>query len=264
MYLHLVELRKLKPSRKEPPHYANRYLFVGCAAGVRSFPRQAASNTRSPRPRESRWGQLRSPGTRILESCKQRGTAARSTIAVSAYGAVFEREPAGRGCRVFLRAAAGIRTSPDGRSKGPVSKRHRIAARSARIFSLVAAPSRLRQGNDRYIGTSQAAFRREDFRCELDRGHRPCRTSRRFSSEEGSRGRAGLVCRKRRQGASCRVVAGSLLSPGKAGFRRGRTGQSPRLSAAERLQRLRTADYAHHSFFGGGHIRARFCPPAHK
>ena len=58
----------------------------------------------------------------------------------------------------------------------------------------------------------------------LDRGHRPCRTSERFSSEEGSRGRAGLVCRKRQQGASCRVVAGSLLSPGKAGSRRGRPG----------------------------------------
>jgi len=32
-----------------------------------------------------------------------------------------KRKAAGGRCRVFLRAAAGIRTSPDGRSKGPVS-----------------------------------------------------------------------------------------------------------------------------------------------
>src|SRR5712691_2376249 len=187
----------MKPSRKEP-NYANRYLFVGCLAGVRSLPSQPGRNTCWPRSRESRWDRLRSPGTRVFESRKQCGTTQRSTVAVSAYGAVFERELAGRGCRVFLRAAEGIRASPDGRSKGTVSKRHRTAARSTRIFRLVAAPSRLRQRNDRYIGTSQAAFRREYFRCELDRGHRPYRTPRGFSSEEGSRGRAGLVCRKRR------------------------------------------------------------------
>src|SRR5713101_1958809 len=234
MHIHLLDLKRLKSSRKEPIH-ANRYLFVGRVAGVRSLPSQPARNTCSPRSRESRWDRLRSPGARVFESRKQCGATERSTVAVSAYGAVFERELAGRGCRVFLRAAEGIRASPDGRSKGPVSKRHRTAARSTRIFSLVAAPSRLRQRNDRYIGTSQAAFRRKDFRCELDRGHRPYRTPRRFSSEEGSRGRTGLVRRKRRQGASCRVVAGSLLSPGKAGAGRRRAGPSPRLYAEERV-----------------------------
>lgn len=34
---------------------------------------------------------LRSPGTRLLESCKQRGTAARSTVAVSAGRCVLSR-----------------------------------------------------------------------------------------------------------------------------------------------------------------------------
>jgi len=53
------------------------------------------------------------PRARIFESCKQRGAASRSTIVVPAHGAVFEREPAGRGRGVFLRAAEGIRTSPD-------------------------------------------------------------------------------------------------------------------------------------------------------
>src|SRR6267143_3136947 len=197
MYIHPLDLKGLIPSRKEPID-ANRYLFVGRAAGVRSLLSQPARNTCSPGSRESRWDRRRSPGARVFESCKQCRTTERSAAAVSAYGAVFEREPAGRGCRVFLRAAEGIRASPDGRSKSPVSKRHRTAARSTRIFSLVAAPSRLRQRNDRYIGTSQAAFRREYFRCELDRRRRPYRTPRRFSSEKGSRGRAGMVCRKRR------------------------------------------------------------------
>src|SRR5713101_2400079 len=168
MYIHLVELRKLKPSRKEPPHYANRYLFVSPAAGVWSFPSQVASNTPSPRPRESRWGQLGSPGTRIFESCKQRGTAARSTIAVSAYGAVFERAPAERGCGVLLRAAEGIRTSPDRRSKGALSERHRIVASSACISGFAAAPHRLRERYHRDTGTSEAALRRADLRGELD------------------------------------------------------------------------------------------------
>jgi len=39
---------------------------------------------------------------------------------------------------------------------------------------------------------------------------------------------------------------------------------SPRLSAAERLQGVRQADYTHYSFFGGTRIRTRFCPTAHK
>src|SRR5712691_10001494 len=173
--------------------YADRHLFVGRAAGVRSFPRQAASNTCWPRSRESRSGQLRSPRTRIFEGRKQRGAAARSTVAVSAYGGVLEREPAGRGCRVFLRAPEGIRASPDGRSKGVVLERHRIVASSACIFSFLAAPSRLCQRDDRYIGTSQAAFRRASLRGELDCRHRPCSASKPLPSEEGGAGRPGLV-----------------------------------------------------------------------
>src|SRR6266568_5387219 len=187
MYIHLVLLRGIKPFQKGTI-YADRYLFVGRAAGVRSFPRQAASNTCWPRSRESRSGQLRSPRTRIFEGRKQRGTAARSTIAVSAYGGVLEREPAGRGCRVFLRAPEGIRTSPDGRSKAAVSECHRIVASSACIFSFPAAPSRLRQRDDRYLGTSQAAFRRGNLCCELDCRHCPYRASKLFPSEGGSAG----------------------------------------------------------------------------
>src|SRR5205807_1113786 len=102
MYIHLVEGIG---NFQKGTIYAEHYLLVSCAAGVRSSPCQTASNTRSPRPRESRRRRLGSPGTRIFEGCKQRGTAARSTIAVSANGAVFEREPTGRGCRVLLRAA---------------------------------------------------------------------------------------------------------------------------------------------------------------
>src|SRR5712692_2012443 len=150
-----------------------------------------------PRPRESRWGQLRSPGTRILESCKQRGTAARSTIAVSAYGAVFEREPAGRGCGVLLRAAEGIRTSPDGHSKGAVSERHRTVASSVCIFRSVTAPSGLCERHHRDTGTSQAAFRRASLRGELDCRHHPCSASKPLPSEECSAGRAGVVPSKR-------------------------------------------------------------------
>src|ERR1700731_4782596 len=121
MYIHLHN-EELRPSRKGPI-YADRYLFAGRAAGAWSFPSKVARKTHSTGSRESGSSGLRSPGTRIFESGKHRGTTARSTIAVSAYGAVFEREPTGRGCRVLLRAAEGIRTSPDGRSKGALSER---------------------------------------------------------------------------------------------------------------------------------------------
>src|SRR5260370_36143343 len=154
MHIHLLDLKRLKSSRKEPIH-ANRYLFVGRVAGGRSLPSQPARNTCSPRSRESRWDRLRSPGARVFEFRNEWAATERSTVAVSAYGAVFERELAGRGCRVFLRAAEGIRASPDGRSKGPVSKRNRTAVRSTRIFSLVAAPSRLRHTSHRYLRTTE-------------------------------------------------------------------------------------------------------------
>src|SRR6266849_2451701 len=145
MHIHLFELRGggVNPSRKEPIH-ANRYLFVGCLVGVWSLPGQPARNTCWPRSRESRWDRLRSPGARVFESRKQCGTTERSTVAVSAHGAVFEREPAGRGCRVLLRAAEGIRTPSDGRSKGAVSEHHWFAASSARTRGFPAAPVRVR------------------------------------------------------------------------------------------------------------------------
>src|SRR5262249_15605976 len=96
-------------------------------------------------------------------------------VGVSANGGVFEHEPAGRGYGIFLGATEGIRLSPDGCSKGALSERHRIVARAARILHLVAAPRRLRQRNNRYIGTSQATNRRAGFRRELDCGHWSCR-----------------------------------------------------------------------------------------
>src|SRR6266571_398532 len=143
MHIHLFNLKGLKPSRKEPIH-ANRYLFVSCLAGVRSLPSQPARNACSPRSRESRWDRLRSPGARVFDCRKQCATTERSTVAVSAHGAVFEREPAGRGCRVLLRAAEGIRTPSDGRSKGAVSEHHWFAASSARTRGFPAAPVRVR------------------------------------------------------------------------------------------------------------------------
>jgi len=192
MYIHLHRLRGIWTLQKGTI-YANCSLFVGRAPGVRSFNSQAASNACWSRSRESRSGWLRPPRTRISESRKQRGAAARSTVAVSAYGGVFEREPSRRGCRVFLGAIEGIRTSPDGRSKGAVSERHRIVASSARILSFLAVPNRLRQRNDCYPGTSQAAFRRASLRGELDCRHRPCSTAQLLPSAEGGARGTGLV-----------------------------------------------------------------------
>src|SRR5271170_6123774 len=168
--------------------YEDHYLFVGRAAGVRSFPSQAASNLRSPRRSESQCRRLRPPGTRIFESRQQRGSAARSTIAVSAYGRVFEREPAGRGRRVLLSAPEGIRTSPDGRPEGSLSKRPRIVASSTCVLRFVTLPNRLRERHDRDPRSSQAAFRRASLRSELDSRRRLYRTSRLFPSEDGSAG----------------------------------------------------------------------------
>ena len=83
--------------------YENRYLFLGRAAGVgdslasceqpslvQTFGITVTPAARPPRPRISKAG-------------KQRGAAARSAIAVSAYGAVLELKPAGGG-RGFLSA----------------------------------------------------------------------------------------------------------------------------------------------------------------
>src|ERR1700676_4209110 len=109
MYIHLIEVRKLTTLLGGTPFMRTVIYIVGRAAGVRSLPSHVAMSTCWPGSRESRSGQLRPPRTRIFEGRKQRGAATRSTVAVSAYGGVFEREPAGRGGRVFLRAPERIR-----------------------------------------------------------------------------------------------------------------------------------------------------------
>ena len=83
----------------------------------------------------------------------------------------------GEGAEFFSARLKEFELSPDGCSKSALSERHRVIARATRIFRLVAAPSRLRQRNNFYIGTSQAANRRAGFRRELDCGYRSCRTS---------------------------------------------------------------------------------------
>lgn len=75
-----------------------------------------------------------------MEGCEQCGAAPRSASAVPAHGAILERKPAGRGCRVSLRAAEGILASPHGSSKGAVSERHRTVARPARTLCFIATP----------------------------------------------------------------------------------------------------------------------------
>src|SRR5215467_8874039 len=92
---------------------------------------------------------------RLFESGQQRGATWRSTVGISAHGGVFERELAGRGRGILLGKTEGIRLSPVGCSKSVLSERHRVVARAARIRHLAAAPSRLRQRNDLYIGPSQ-------------------------------------------------------------------------------------------------------------
>ena len=77
--------------------------------------------------------------------------------------AVLEREPAGRGRRVFLGATEGIRTAFDGRPKSAVSERDRALAGPACLFGPVAAAGGLRERHDRHIGSSQAAIRRGEF-----------------------------------------------------------------------------------------------------
>src|SRR5262249_32007086 len=116
-------------------------------------------------------------GPRLFESSQQRGAAERSRAVVSANGGLFECEPAGRGCGIFLGAVEGIRLSPHGSSKSVLSERHWIVACAARIFHLVAEPGRLRQRSDLHTGTSQAANRRAGFCRELDCGYRSCPTS---------------------------------------------------------------------------------------
>src|SRR5262249_17254674 len=100
-----------------------------------------------------------------------------SGAAVSTHGWIFEREPAGRGCRIFLGATEGIRLSPHSCSKGALSERHRIVARAELILCLVAAPHWLRQGNDIHFGTTHATKGRTGLRRQLDWGYRPSRTS---------------------------------------------------------------------------------------
>ena len=151
------------------------WLLAGLLLGTALVPSHGRFCRR--RERKQFFFHFSSSGPRLFESSQQRGATARSRVVVSANGGVFEREPAGRGCGIFLGATEGIRLSPDGCSKSALSQRHRIVARAARILRLVAAPSRLRQRNDLDIGTSQAANRRAGFRRELDCGYRSCRTS---------------------------------------------------------------------------------------
>src|SRR5262249_39544176 len=76
-------------------------------------------------------------GPRLFESSQQRGAAARSRAVVSANGGLFECEPAGRGCGIFLGAVEGIRLSPHGSSKSVLSERRdaldRIATGTERL-----------------------------------------------------------------------------------------------------------------------------------
>ena len=177
-------------------------------------------------------------GARIFEGRKQRGATAGSTVAVSPDGAVFEREPAGRGRGVFLGAAEGIRTSlTDAQKALYLSAIGLLRAQHASSVSLL---HRIGYVKDTIAILEQARQLSggTGLRCELDRGNRPYGASRIFRSEEGAAGRAGMVRGECRQSAPCGLAAGSLLPPGKAGSRKRRTSQGARLSAAERLQGL--------------------------
>src|SRR5262245_9126860 len=140
-------------------------------------PRHFARGSCWWRERKQFFFHFSSSGPRLLEGRQQRDAAARSRVVVSANGGLFEREPAGRGCGIFLGAAEGIRPSSDGSSKSVLSERHWIVTCAARILHLVAEPGRLRQRNDLHIGTSQAADWRTGFRRELDCGYRSRPTS---------------------------------------------------------------------------------------
>src|SRR5262245_27430785 len=235
--LHGTARSILKDKQHVQFHRSARHLPAGWAA-TWDRPRRFVQNFCWWRERKQFFFHFSSSGPRLFESRQQRGTTARSRVVVSVNGGLFEREPAGRGCGIFLGAAEGIRLSPHGSSKSVLSERHWIVACAARILRLVAEPGRLRQRHDLHVATSQTANRRAGFRRELDCGYRSCPTSPPVSSKEGSRGRAGLVPGKRRQSASCRMVAGDLLSPGKARGRGGRPDQGARLPSEERLQGL--------------------------
>jgi len=106
--------------------------------------------------------------------------------------------------------------------KRPYIKRHRIAARSTRIFSLRCCAGRLRQGKIAVLN-NQAAFRGR-FRCELMRAS--SMPSFQAASIRGSRAGGVAWCvetpiRRLMQGG-----CGKSTIPGKAGSRRGQPGQS--------------------------------------
>src|SRR5882724_11199672 len=65
-------------------------LLVSCVAGVRRLPGRPARSAWRLCSRESLRGRLPPPGTRVFQSYKQRGAAARSSAPVFADGAVFE------------------------------------------------------------------------------------------------------------------------------------------------------------------------------
>src|SRR5207302_1324556 len=140
---------------------------------------------------------------------------------------------------------------------------HRPELEYLMAVNSVAPPHLLRERHRGDAGASQAAFRRASLRGELDRRCRPCSAPKPLPSGESGRGRVGLVRDECRQGASCGVAAGGLLSAGKTRSRRRRSSQGTRLPTPQRIQEFRPPDYAHHSFFGGPSNRPRFCAPAH-
>src|SRR6266849_10268252 len=74
--------------------HENPNLFAGCATAC-GFPGHAARSAFRRKQRSWLVVRLTSPGARILEGCKQRRATSRSTVAVSADGAVLERQHAG-------------------------------------------------------------------------------------------------------------------------------------------------------------------------
>src|SRR5262249_40236455 len=120
--------------------------------------------------------------------CERSGAAAKSRTAVPTDGGVRQRQPPGRGCRVPLGSARGVRTSVERRSEVLVPERDRHFARTACTRRSVVPAHRVWEGDDRDTGAGEAAFGRTGVRRELDRRYRSRATSPVLSSEESSTG----------------------------------------------------------------------------